>query len=47
VSNALAKGWEDHKDLNYNEDPHGIGQVNETSTDTTENKLVSNALAKG
>jgi hypothetical protein len=28
VSNALAKGWEDHKSISYSGSPHGITQVN-------------------
>jgi hypothetical protein len=46
VSNFYAKGWEDHKDLDYNETPHGIELVDETDTDATKNKLVSNLNAK-
>jgi len=53
VSNALAKGWEDHKNSvgNVHNTSHNqlnnIGQVDVTSTDTTKDKHVSNALAKG
>jgi hypothetical protein len=53
LSNALAKGWEDHKNSTGN--PHStqhnqllnIPTVDVTSTDTVLDKHISNALAKG
>lgn len=53
VSNALAKGWEDHRNTNGNahnmnhSQLNNVGQVDTTSTDTIKDKHVSNALAKG
>lgn len=49
VSNALATGWEDHKNWDVTIDGHpihGIYGVDIGDTDTTLSKLVSNAYAK-
>ena len=49
VSNLLASGWEDHKNIVHSSSTpaHGLNDVDETSTNLTYNKLVNNYLAKG
>ncbi len=49
VSNLLASGWEDHKNIiqSSSTPAHGLDDVDETSTNLTYNKLVNNLLAKG
>jgi hypothetical protein len=46
VSNALAKGWEDHKSATYTQSPHGFAALNFTDTNGDYNKLMSNAKGK-
>ncbi len=44
ISNANAKEWQDHVDSTYSDSPHNISSVDESNTNTTKNKLVSNRL---
>lgn len=44
LSNALAKGWEDHKALTYTQTPHGIVGITATDVTTIKNKLYSNYM---
>ena len=49
VSNFLATGWEDHKDIVHSSSTpaHSLDDVDETSTSLTFNKILNNYLAKG
>ena len=49
VSNLLASGWEDHKNIvqSSSTPAHGLDDVDETDTSLRYNKLVNNYLAKG
>lgn len=42
ISNYLAYLWENHRTQTYSNNVHGIYPVDDTDTDTTYNKLVSN-----
>ena len=46
ISFIQGKKWDIHVNKNYNESPHNIEQVDETDSDETRNKLVSNELLR-
>ena len=49
VSNLLASGWENHKNIIHSSSTpaHGLDDVDETDTNLKYNKLINNYLAKG